>query len=102
MASNSEGFKLVTRIQDEVHRFAITFHRNFKDKSQLRSVLDEIEGIGEVRRKALMKHFGSIDKIKQADVGELLEVSEMTIKSAEAVYAFFRNEENKQQNTVNK
>ena len=49
-----------------------------------------------------MKHFGSIDKIKQADVGELLEVSEMTIKSAEAVYAFFRNEENKQQNTVNK
>jgi len=91
MAQNSEGFKLVTRIQDEVHRFAITFHRNYKDKSQLRSVLDEIDGIGEVRRKALMKHFGSIEKIKEAEVDELLEVNEMTIKSAEAVYAYFRN-----------
>ncbi|NLK38463.1 MAG: excinuclease ABC subunit UvrC [Epulopiscium sp.] len=85
----SEGFRLVTRIQDEVHRFAIEYHRKLRENKMLHSILDEIPGIGEVRRKALMKYFGSIDKIKSAEVEELLEVSEMNIKAAESVYAFF-------------
>ena len=94
MPQNSEGFKLITRIQDEVHRFAIEFHRSFKDKSQLHSVLDDIPGIGPVRRKALLKHFENIENIKNAEVEDILEVEGMTIKSAEAVYSFFRNNKN--------
>lgn len=85
----SEGFKLVTRIQDEVHRFAIEYHRKLRSKAQIRSALDDINGIGAKRRKALMKHFGSIDKIKSATVEQLTEVDTMNIKSAEAVYNFF-------------
>ncbi len=91
MPLSSEGFLLVTRIQDEVHRFAIEYHRKLREKKALHSVLDDIKGIGEKRRKALMKHFGSVENISKAEVCELLEVSGMTIKSAEAVYAFFRN-----------
>ncbi len=87
---NSEGFKLVTRIQDEVHRFAIEFHRKVREKNLIHSVLDDIPLIGEKRRKALMKHFGSIEKIREAEVSDLLEVPEMNIKSAESVYSFFR------------
>lgn len=90
MPFTSEGFRLVTRIQDEVHRFAIQYHRQLHEKQSLHSVLDDIKGIGAVRRKALMRHFGSVDQIAQAEVGELLEVEEMNIPSAEAVYAFFR------------
>ncbi len=90
---NSEGFRLLTRIQDEVHRFAISYHRKLHENLMLHSVLDDISGIGEKRRKALMRHFGSIEAIKSAEVAALLEVEEMTIKSAESVYSFFRKEE---------
>ncbi len=93
MPFTSEGFRLVTRIQDEVHRFAIHYHRRLHEKQSFHSVLDEIKGIGAVRRKALMSHFGSVAQIAKAEVGELLEVEGMTIPSAEAVYAFFRGTE---------
>ena len=89
---SSEGFRLVTRIQDEVHRFAITYHRNLRQKKALHSALDDIKGIGTVRRKALMRHFGSAERIAQAEVAELLEVAELNIPAAEAVYAFFHRE----------
>ena len=86
----SEGFKLLTRIQDEVHRFAIEYHRKLREKKQVHSILDDISGIGSVRRKALMKHFGDINAIRRAEVEELQQVDGMNIKSAEAVYNFFR------------
>lgn len=86
----SEGFKLLTRIQDEVHRFAIEYHRKLREKKQVHSILDDISGIGSVRRKALMKHFGDINAIRRAEVDELQQVDGMNIKSAEAVYNFFR------------
>lgn len=89
---SSEGFRLVTRIQDEVHRFAITYHRQLRQKKALHSALDDIKGIGQVRRKALMRHFGSVERIAQAEVADLLEVDEMNIPSAEAVYAFFHRD----------
>lgn len=90
LPANSEGFKLITRIQDEVHRFAIEYHRKLREKKQIKSILDDIEGIGETRRKALIKHFGDIEKIKRAEIEELKNVDTMNIKSAEAVYNFFR------------
>lgn len=90
--TNSEGFKLITRIQDEVHRFAIQYHRQLRNERQVHSVLDDIEGIGPKRRKALMKHFGDIEAIKNAEVEDLLEVEEMTIKAAESVYLFFHKQ----------
>lgn len=86
----SEGFKLLTRIQDEVHRFAIEYHRKLREKKQVHSILDDIPGIGSVRRKALMKHFGDINAIRRAEIEELQQVDGMNIKSAEAVYNFFR------------
>lgn len=86
---NSEAFKLVTRIQDETHRFAIEYHRQLRGKSQIRSILDDIKGIGEARRKALMKHFGSIENIKNASIEELANIESMNIKSAQTVYEFF-------------
>lgn len=86
---NSEGFHLMTRIQDEVHRFAIEYHRSLRSKVQVRSILDEIAGIGEKRRKQLMKHFQSMDAIRQASVEELAQVESMNEKAAESVYAFF-------------
>lgn len=86
----SEGFKLLTRMQDEVHRFAIEYHRKLREKKQVHSILDDISGIGSVRRKALMKHFGDINAIRRAEVKELQQVDGMNIKSAEAVYNFFR------------
>ena len=89
--NGSEVFKLITRIQDEVHRFAIEYHRKLRNEKQIHSVLDDIEGIGPVRRKALMKHFGDIESIKNAEVEDLLEVEGMTIKAAESVYLFFRS-----------
>ncbi len=89
LKKSSEGFKLITRIQDEVHRFAIEFHRKSREKTLIRSILDDIEGIGEKRKKALLKHFGSIDKIKLANIDELLNIESMNYKSAEAVYNFF-------------
>ena len=86
---SSEVFKLVTRIQDETHRFAIEYHRNLRGKAQVKSILDDIEGIGESRRKALMKHFGSIEAIKAASEEELSVVNTMNKRSAKQVYDFF-------------
>jgi excinuclease ABC subunit C len=90
MPLSKEGFKLVTRIQDEVHRFAIEYHKKLRAKSQVRSIMDDINGIGEVRRKELMRHFKDINKIKNASIEELLEVESIDKKSATAVYEFFR------------
>ena len=86
----SEGYKLIVRIQDEVHRFALEYHRKLREKSQVKSVLDDIPGIGGTRRKALMKHFGDIDKIKAADMEELKNVTGMNAAAAAAVHGFFR------------
>lgn len=88
-----EVFLWLERVQNEVHRFAINYHRKLHETITMRSVLDDIKGIGEKRRNALLKHFGSIDRIKEAEVSELLEVVELTIQNAEAVYCFFRGEE---------
>lgn len=87
--TNSEAFRLITRIQDEAHRFAIEYHRSLRSQTQIHSVLDEIAGIGPARRKALMKHFMGVEKIKEATVEELAEVPSMNKKSAQAVYEFF-------------
>lgn len=86
---NSEGFRLITRIQDEAHRFAIEYHRSLRSKSQVHSVLDDIQGIGDTRRKALMRNFDSIEDIRNADVEQLEAVESMNRRSAEAVYKFF-------------
>jgi len=86
---NSEGFKLITRIQDEAHRFAIEFHKSLRSKGQVHSVLDDIKGIGKTRRKALMHYFESIEDIKNADVNRLMEVPTMNAASAQALYDYF-------------
>lgn len=91
ISRNSEGFKLITRIQDEAHRFAITFHRDLRGKKQVRSVLDDIPSIGPARRKALMKHFQSIEAIKEASVEALKEAEGMTEGAANEVYKFFHS-----------
>lgn len=88
---NSEGFKLITRIQDEAHRFAIEYHRSLRSKAQVKSVLDEIPGVGPARRKALMKHFKSIDEIKNAEVETLMQVPEIPRHIADDIYRFFRD-----------
>ena len=86
---HGEGFKLITRIQDEAHRFAIEYHRSLRSKSQVKSVLDDIPGIGPTRRKALMKQFQSLESIRNASQEELAQTEGMNQKSAEAVYLFF-------------
>ena len=91
--THSEGFKLITRIQDEAHRFAIEYHRSLRSKSQVKSVLDNIPGVGPARRKALMRHFKSIDDIKVATVEELAEIPELNRKAAEEIHTFFRKKE---------
>ena len=85
---HGEGFKLITRIQDEAHRFAIEYHRSLRSKSQVHSVLDEIEGIGPTRRKALMRRYQSIDAIREADVEDLAQTESMNRQAAEKVYEF--------------
>ena len=87
--TRSEGFKLITRIQDEAHRFAIEYHRSLRSKEQVRSVLDGIPGVGPARRKALMRDFKSIDEIRQADVARLSQVPEIPGHVAEEIYSFF-------------
>ena len=87
---HSEGFRLITRIQDEAHRFAIEYHRSLRSKSQVRSILDDIPGIGDTRRKALMKHFQSIEAVQAASEEELAQVPGMNRAAAESVYRFFR------------
>lgn len=89
--THGEGFKLITRVQDEAHRFAIEYHRSLRNQSQVKSVLDEIEGVGTVRRKALMKYFMDIEAIKQAEVEELMKVPNMTAQVAENVYQYFHS-----------
>ena len=85
----SEGFRRITRIQDEAHRFAIEYHRSLRTKDQVHSILDDIDGIGPARRKALMKAFQSLEEIKAADVETLAEVPSKNRLAAEKVYEFF-------------
>ena len=86
---DSESFKLITRIQDEAHRFAITFHRQLRSQGQVHSILDDIPGVGPARRKDLMRHFENIEAIKNATVEQLKELPSMNEKSARDVYNFF-------------
>lgn len=86
---SSEGFKLVTRVQDEAHRFAIEYHRSLRSKAQVKSVLDEIPGVGPSRRKALMRRFKSIEEVKNADVDTLAGVDEIPVSVARGIYDFF-------------
>ena len=89
----SEGFHLITRIQDEAHRFAIEYHRLLRSKGQVRSVLDEIPGIGKTRRRSLMKHFKTIEAIKEATEEELSQAPSMNSEAASSVWRFFHKEE---------
>ena len=86
---HSEGFRLLTRIQDEAHRFAIEYHRSLRSKGQVHSILDDIPGVGPARRKDLMRHFENIEAIKNATVEQLKELPSMNEKSARDVYNFF-------------
>ncbi|MEF9954572.1 MAG: excinuclease ABC subunit UvrC [Clostridium sp.] len=89
---HSEGFKLITRIQDEAHRFAIEYHRSLRSKEQVHSVLDDIAGIGPARRKALLRYFKSIEAIRDAETEELVKAPQMNIRAAQAVYDFFHSQ----------
>ena len=89
LEKNSEGFRLLTRIQDEAHRFAIEYHRSLRGKDQVHSVLEDIKGIGPVRRKALMRHFRTMDQLREASLEELSGLEQMNEASARAVYEFF-------------
>lgn len=91
--THSECFRLITRIQDETHRFAIEYHKSLRGKANVHSVLDDIKGIGPVRRRALMKQFGSLEALKAADTETLSKLPEMSREAAEAVYAFFHQPE---------
>lgn len=90
---HSEGFQLITRVQDEAHRFAIEYHRSLRSKEQVHSVLDDIPGIGAARRKALMRNFQSLEEIRQADVGALAGIPTMNERAAKAVYEYFHGKE---------
>ena len=90
MKSNSQSMHLITRIQDEVHRFAITYHRSLRDKRTLHSILDDIPNIGEKRRKELLKKFGSVENIKNASKEELIDTPSMDSKAAESVIEYFK------------
>lgn len=89
----SEGFKLITRIQDEAHRFAIEYHRSLRSKEQVHSILDDIPGIGAARRKALMKKYQSLEAIKNASIEDLADTDSMNEQAAKKVYEFFREKE---------
>ena len=89
---SSEGFHLMTRIQDEVHRFAIEYHRSLRSKVQVKSILDDISGIGEKRRLALMKKFQSMEAVRDASVEELAKTETMNLSAAQKVYDFFHGE----------
>ncbi len=90
---HSEGFQLITRVQDEAHRFAIEYHRSLRSKEQVHSVLDDIPGIGAARRKALMRNFQSLEEIRQADVEALAGIPTMNERAAKAVYEYFHGKE---------
>ena len=87
--THGEAFRLITRVQDEAHRFAITFHKNLRAKDQIHSVLDDIEGIGPARRKALMKAFASMEAIREANIETLKNIPSMNEAAAQKVYEFF-------------
>ena len=87
--TRSEGFKLITRVQDEAHRFAIEYHRSLRSKEQVHSILDDIPGIGPARRKALMRSFESLEAIRDADEQTLAAAPSMNAASAKAVWNFF-------------
>lgn len=91
--TRSEGFHLITRIQDETHRFAIEYHRSLRSKAQTRSVLDDIPGVGAARRRALMKQFGSLEALRAASIEEIAETPSMNLAVANQVYDFFRKKE---------
>lgn len=86
---HSEGFRLITRIQDEAHRFAIEYHRSLRGKGQVKSILDDIPGIGPARRKALMRRFKDIEAVRSASVEDLEQTPQMNRRSAESVYRYF-------------
>ena len=88
--THSEGFKLITRVQDEAHRFAIEYHKSLRSKTQVKSVLDDIPGVGPARRKALMKAFSSLEEIRNASVEELAQIPEIPLSAAEGIYRYFR------------
>lgn len=90
---NSEGFKLITRIQDEAHRFAIEYHKSLRSKTQVKSILDDIPGIGPTRRKALMRYFKSLEEIKNADIAALTEIKEIPENIALEIYDFFHKDD---------
>ena len=90
--TRSEGFQLITRIQDEAHRFAIEYHRSLRSKAQVHSTLDEIPGVGPARRKALMRHFASIEELREATPEKIAEVPEIPENQAKAIYEFFHKE----------
>ena len=90
--TRSEGFHLITRIQDETHRFAITFHRAVRSKEQVHSVLDDIPNIGEKRKKILLANFQSLEEIKSATIEELEQLPQINRKAAESIYTFFHSE----------
>ena len=92
MDTHSEGFKLITRIQDEAHRFAIEYHRSLRSKGQVKSVLDDIPGVGPARRKALMRSFASIEDLKAATAEQLAKIPEIPQSAAEEIYRFFHKE----------
>lgn len=89
MSRSSEGFRLITRIQDEAHRFAIDFHRKLRSQGQVHSILDDIPGVGPARRKDLMKHFKSLEAMKEASVEEIKQLPSMNEKAAQDIYNFF-------------
>lgn len=89
--THKEGFHLITRIQDETHRFAIEYHRSLRGKTQVHSILDDIKGVGQTRRKALIRHFKSLEAIKEASVEEIMKAPSMNEKAARAVYEFFHS-----------
>ncbi|MCQ2500901.1 MAG: excinuclease ABC subunit C, partial [Lachnospiraceae bacterium] len=91
--TDSEGFHLITRIQDEAHRFAIEYHRLLRSKGQVHSVLDDIPHVGPARRKELMKHFQSLDAMKEASVEELKQLSTMNEQAARSVYEYLHKNE---------
>ena len=90
--NNSEAFRMITRLQDEAHRFAISYHKKLRGKEQVHSVLDDIKGVGPARRKALMLHFKDIGKIRTAEISELMEAEGITKRVAEEIYGFFHGE----------
>ena len=98
--THSEGFKLITRIQDEAHRFAIEYHRSLRSKGQVHSILDDIEGIGPLRRKALMRTFKSLEAIRDASLEQLAGAESMNARSAQQVYDFFHAQDGKGKRTV--